>query len=347
MTRRAARILASTAAAVCALGLLPACSGSSKKTASTSPSSSPAPATTRKPTPTPAPVNPLTGVGSPSKLPVIAVKIDDTGPGRPQVNIDRADIVYIEQAEGGLSRLVAVFGTNKPVVGYVRSTRPSDPELLLQYGKITLAASGGGGDALPILDASGLTSWINDRGARFYARTSRSASSYVNLTLDLAQVAATVKTPAPRSIGLTWSKGLGKTTWTGRGASIQTLVGSTPVNFRWDAGLKRFVRYIDGARQLVADGRPVSTPNVIVQNCVIVPHYADVDVNGNPSKFTHTIGTGSVTVFRNGHGTTGTWSRKSVSSGTILRDRSGNVIPLTPGGAWVVLAAKGTVVVAS
>jgi hypothetical protein len=133
---------------------------------SSSSSSAPSPAPTNKP----APVNPLTGHGAPPRTPVIAVKIDDTAPGRPQVGVDKADIIYIEEAEGGLSRLIGVFGTNKPVVGYVRSTRPSDPDLLLQYGKITLAASGGGHDALPLLDKSGLKGWIMDRQAPFYYR---------------------------------------------------------------------------------------------------------------------------------------------------------------------------------
>ena len=109
-------------------------------------------------------VNPFTGIGPVPKPPTIAVKIDDTPPGRPQVGIDQADIVYIEAVEGGLTRLAAIFGTHKPkAVGYVRSTRPSDPDLLLQYGKITEAASGGGHDSLPLLHRSGITGWINDR----------------------------------------------------------------------------------------------------------------------------------------------------------------------------------------
>ena len=45
-----------------------------------------------------APVNPFTGIGPVPKTPTIAVKIDDTAPGRPQLGIDKADIVYIEQA---------------------------------------------------------------------------------------------------------------------------------------------------------------------------------------------------------------------------------------------------------
>ncbi len=94
----------------------------------------PEPTPTPTPTPTPAAVNPLTGLGPVPTGSVVAVKIDDTANGRPQRGIDLADIVYIEQAEGGLSRLVGVFATNKPSVEAVRSVRTSDPELLSQYG---------------------------------------------------------------------------------------------------------------------------------------------------------------------------------------------------------------------
>ena len=76
-------------------------------------------------------VNPLTGVGPVPAAPLIAVKIDDTAPGRPQVNIDKADIVYIEAVEGGLTRLAALFGT--PQAGRSATCAapdPSDPDLL-------------------------------------------------------------------------------------------------------------------------------------------------------------------------------------------------------------------------
>src|SRR5450755_679750 len=105
-----------------------------KTTASVATSSSAAP-TTSTPPPPPA-VNPLTGVAPVPTGPVVAVKIDDTGNGRPMRNINLADVVYIEQVEGGLTRLLAVFATNKPVVESVRSTRASDPELMAQYGAV-------------------------------------------------------------------------------------------------------------------------------------------------------------------------------------------------------------------
>src|SRR5689334_24430520 len=109
------------------------CTSSSSGTPTTS---APAPPQSSAAPPAPLPkVNPLTG-GKASRNPVIAVKIEDTALGRPQVGTNKADIVYVEQVEGGLTRLMAIFNTTLPNVEPVRSVRPSDPELALQYGHI-------------------------------------------------------------------------------------------------------------------------------------------------------------------------------------------------------------------
>jgi hypothetical protein len=98
------------------------------------------------PTPTVAATNPLTGLGGSPIGSVIAVKVDDTAAGRPSLGLEQADVIYIEEAEGGLSRMVAVhiYVNAKPNVRAVRSVRTSDPELLGAHGKIILVASGGG-----------------------------------------------------------------------------------------------------------------------------------------------------------------------------------------------------------
>ena len=291
-------------------------------------------------------VNPFTGRGPVPRNPVIAVKMDDTDAGRPQVGIDKADIVFIEAVEGGLTRLAAVFATNAPnQVGYVRSTRPSDPDLLLQFGKITEAYSGGAHDSLPRVRASGITSWSNDAGAPFYSRRPHANDhGYINLVLDVSQVAKQTKTPRAHSIGWTFSPSLSGLR-TSRGTDIRTEVtGSyshgTAVEFRWDRTLHAYVRYIDGVRQVAADGSPVTATNVIVQSCRVVSHPADRDVLGNPSQFTYTTGTGRVSVFRGGRRIDGVWSRKHLLGGTTLRT-GGRAIPLAPGNTWVVLIRSG------
>jgi hypothetical protein len=280
------------------------------------------------------------------KHPTIAVKIDDTAAGRPQLNIDKADIVYIEAVEGGLTRLAAVFGTHMPRVGYVRSTRPSDPDLLLQFGKITEAYSGGAHDSLPRVHRSGITSWSMDDGRPFYFRRSHPGDhGYINVVLDLSRVARKVKTPRPKNIGWTFDSKLdGLPVQAGR--RIRTEVtGSyrhgTPVEFRYFAKRHKYVRYIGGVPQRAADGRFVSATNVIVQRCRVKSHPQDTDVMGNPSQFTYTVGHGKVTVFRQGKRIVGTWTRKHTWKGTTLRTNKGKLIPLAPGNTWVVLIRKG------
>jgi hypothetical protein len=326
-----------------------ACGGSGKphKSATSSPATTPATSSSPAPAPKPAAKNPYTGIGGVPTTPTIAVKIDDTAPGRPQVGIDKADIVYIEAVEGGLTRLAAIFGTTKPSqVGYVRSTRPSDPDLLLQFGKITEAYSGGAHDSLPLVRKSGITSWSNDAGAPYYSRISRAASSYINLVLDVAKVARKTRTTRPKPMGWTFAASLAGLPAT-RGTDVRTSVNGsyshgTPVEFRWDPRLGKYVRYIDGVAQRAADGQWITADNVIVQFCKVVSHYQDRDVLGNPAQFTYTVGRGSVAVFRQGKRINGTWSRPAVSSGTTLRTTAGKPLPLDPGNTWVILATTGT-----
>jgi hypothetical protein len=76
------------------------------------------------------PMNSLSGLPG-GDGPILVVKLDDTRSAHPQIGIEEADIVYIEQVEGGLTRLAAVFSSKIPQrIGPVRSARISDIELL-------------------------------------------------------------------------------------------------------------------------------------------------------------------------------------------------------------------------
>lgn len=345
---RSSRLLRTACAvlSVTCLMALAGCGGHHKKKAVSSSVLTPTPRPTPvKPKPKPKParkvaaVDPLVG-GKPHAGTVVAVKIDDTANGRPQVGIDMADIVYIEQVEGGLTRTIAVFHSRKPVpVGPVRSVRANDPELLTQYGRIAFVASGGGGDSLPALDNSVLRSDINDRGGPGFSRDGNRPVPY-NLMLDMNRLPPTFGAGA-KSIGFTWSASKSRLKGTPIAAQLSTVVGRTPVQFIWSSGLGRYVRLIDGVVQHAADGAVIATPNVIVQFTKGHVNPNDVDAAGNPGFFTESIGSGRVVVYRNGHRVNGSWSRKSAGAGTALKDKYGRAIPLAPGGAWVVLVAAG------
>jgi len=330
------RVTTALAAGALAATVLGACSGGEPKAAPGTPT------ITQTPTPSPTPVgtNPLTGVGAPPSGPVIAVKVDDTAAGRPSLGLEKADVIYIEEVEGGLTRMVAVFASAKPNVRAVRSIRSSDPELLGQYGKITVVASGGGSQAMRVLDRSSLHSSINDRGQVGFSRD-RSRPAPYNVVSNLAEVSAAIKGDGVRNVGFTWAATDRRLAGATAAATVSTRVGSTPVGFVWDAKLARYVRTVSGRRILTADGAQVAKPNVLVQFCQIIPDRTDHDVNGNPTMYTKSVGSGRVVLFRNGKEIVGRWSRSSLSAPTRFTDTAGKPLLFAPGGTFVALVRPG------
>ncbi|MSY56156.1 MAG: DUF3048 domain-containing protein, partial [Actinobacteria bacterium] len=107
-------------------------------------------------TPKPIEKNLLSGRDG-SNGPVLVVKIDDTNAAHPQIGLEDADVVYIEQVEGGLTRLAAVFSSVIPMrIGPVRSARISDIEIMSQYGRVAFAYSGAQKKLLPVIAAANL-----------------------------------------------------------------------------------------------------------------------------------------------------------------------------------------------
>ena len=98
---------------------------------------------------------------------LLAVKIDDTNMAHPQIGLEDADVVYIEQVEGGLTRIAAVFSSKIPaVIGPVRSARISDIEILEQFGRVAFAYSGAQKKLLPVIAAANLENLGAQRQSR-------------------------------------------------------------------------------------------------------------------------------------------------------------------------------------
>ena len=95
---------------------------------------------------------------------ILVVKIDDTRAAHPQIGLEYADVVYVEQVEGGLTRLAAVYSSQlPPLIGPVRSARISDIELLAQYGRVGFAYSGAQKKMRPVIAAANLENLSAER----------------------------------------------------------------------------------------------------------------------------------------------------------------------------------------
>lgn len=345
LTRSATAVVAGTSSAVSGPTSSPAAStpatiGSTSAPPSTSepapaPPAEPAPPPVPEPPP-PAPVDPLTG-GAPSDNPVIAVKIENTAGGWPQYGTGRADVVYVEQVEGGLTRLLALFHSSIPdEVGAVRSVRTTDAELLPAYGSPALLFSGGAGgplDALaatPVIDASGMgVTW----------RSSAAKAPY-NLHANLQSLAAAVAGQAPvRDAGFTFAATDPRVDAAPANSSVAVQFQAARAEFAWTGSNYAVLRNSSAAAD--AQGTPLVADNVVVLNVRAEPDGV-VDSAGSPSYLSHTVGDGTFTLFRDGRAIDGHWWRPAADQPFQYQDTSGAVLPFKPGRTWIVLATQTT-----
>ena len=138
---------------------------------------------------------------------MIAVKIDNTSAGLPQYGVSEADIVYVEQVEGGLTRLMAVFHTTLPTeVGAIRSVRTTDAELLPVFGTPALVFSGGGGVPLEALAATPVVAGLRGRRRPRVLAVGRRAARRTTCTATCRTSVGSVSgISQPNNIGLVFA----------------------------------------------------------------------------------------------------------------------------------------------
>lgn len=319
------------------------CSSGSKKSAglaSETPLGHPAPSAGRPPPRPPALVSGLNGARSGLGRPVLAVKIDNTAPAHPQIGLGSADVVYVEQVEGGLTRLLAIFSSTVPTtIGPTRSARESDLELLREYGKVILAFSGANSGVLRAVRRAPVVNGSSGAVGRAYFRAGGRPAPY-NLILRPRRLLGARHSAAARDVGFRFGPRRPASGRPSRGFSVRygpfakVAIQYAPRRHSWSVAM-------DGRRSKLSGGRPVAPANVIVQY-VKVRQSRFHDVLGNPTPYTRTIGTGRAIIYREGRAYPARWSRPRAAAGTRFLDRTRHDVPLRPGQTWVLLVPRGT-----
>ncbi|WP_368733184.1 DUF3048 domain-containing protein [Streptomyces alkaliphilus] len=282
-------------------------------------------------------VSPFTGMEGPDG-PVLAVKVDNVAPARPHTGLEDAAIVYVEEVEAGLTRLIAVYsGTLPDLVGPVRSVRESDLELLAQFDRPALGFSGARSALLPVVrDAPPVAVAPEDAPEAFERDLDRIAPH--NLYLDPeAVLEAAGDVSGSRDIGFRF----GDPPPGGEATDGYTVsFPSATVGFRWSQAEERWEVSFDGEPARSTAGGTLGAATAVVQYVTVRPsEYADR--GGYVTPYTETVGEGPAVVLRDGRAYTGEWSRPSADDGTRFTDAGGDSIPFAPGPVWVVLAPAG------
>ena len=300
---------------------------------------------------------PLTGVkfaeGSPEAAaltsPSVACKVDNSEAARPQQGLNSTDVVYDEMVEGGLTRLVAIWHSNKPTaIGPVRSIRPMDPDIISPYGGI-VCYSGGQQIFVNLMRATSVfnASETSEQGKGTFSRTKDREAPH-NVIVNVSKLAAAhPEIVAPQTM---WDFSADVASSSAASAAGATAVQSVQINYpsaaalwTWSASTKSstgeagaWVRTQDGKPHIdKLTGEQLRATNIVVLDVKIDRSYADHKYGHIPKTMMNS--TGTAWVFTGGRSIQVKWQKASQTSRILLTDASGAAVNLAPGNTWVEL----------
>jgi hypothetical protein len=274
--------------------------------------------------------------------PILAVKIDDTPSAHPQINLDKADVVYIEQVEGGLSRIAAIFSNPKnlpDLVGPVRSARISDLDILAQYGRVGFAFSGAQRLFYPKIDAANLVNLSADHEpASIYSRD-LTRQEPTNLILHPRSLLTKAIDTEKKVLALPKDPGWKFGAAPAGGQAIVSASFKWPASkysATWSASENRWLLSYDGSPDLGADGRQLGSPTLIIQKVSITPSIYH-DKVGGITPFSQTVGSGTAYLLRDGRAIPIFWNRSTAETPTTWTLKNGKSANFATGQIWIAL----------
>ena len=281
-------------------------------------------------------VQPLTGLpGDVPARPAAVVKIDNGKAAVPQTGLDRADIVYEQEVEGGLTRLAAVFHSRPAIAGPVRSGRTTDVGVLGGLGTPLFLYSGANDVTEGIIRAQPFIRNRSFATSSGYWRDEDRRAPW-NLMADTVPFwASTEPDPPPTQFHY---RPTGEPAVGAPIAAVTIDHGATVARWEWSGSTWR--RWQNGVEHAVVGGSTIEVENVVVVEVVRVDTGL-VDGSGGAVPEFVFVGTGPVTVYTDGVAIAGTWTRSSLNGVTTLVDGADEAIRLTPGRTWVQIVEEG------
>lgn len=266
--------------------------------------------------------------------PSIAAKIDNHSAARPQVGLEKTDIVFEELVEGGLTRYLAIWQSDVPAeLGPVRSIRPMDPDIVSSFGGI-IAYSGGQERFVQLMKAAPVYNAIHgqaDTDATFFRTKSKAAPH--NVLVKAQEVVAQHRDLTAPAQQFDYSNYVVPST-------ARRIGTPTPViqlrfsdvasrSWTWNEVQRAWLRSQDGAVDTDSSGAQLATTNVLVMR-------VSIDNSLGVPK-TVLAGSGEAWVASDGEYVHGSWSKASAIDRVLLTDDAGAPILLAPGNTWIEL----------
>ena len=274
---------------------------------------------------------------------ILAVKIDDSTPAHPQIGVEDADLVYVEQVEGGITRLAAIY-TSKlpPLIGPIRSARISDLEILSQFGRVGFAYSGAQSKMRPVIAAANLENLSAERNPpSIYGKDPNRpgpvdmilkpdlllerANANPKIRIDTAVASPFIFGEQPAAVAIT--------------SSVKVKWPSARYELRWDVESSKWLIYFNDKPKLAASGIHLYADTAIIQIVSITPSIYG-DKFGEITPFSKTTGSGKAVLLRDGFAYPVDWQRNLESDVTSWRSDDGKDVKFKAGKIWILLTDK-------
>ena len=276
--------------------------------------------------------SPLTGLPLQAESTVrpVAVMINNFGPARPQSGLPQADMVWEVLAEGGITRLVAIFQSDAFTgpIGPIRSIRPYLIDIAESFGSI-IAHAGGSQDAYAILqrrDKPYLDEITNASGF-FYRDKSRKAPHNLYSSLDKLREAAdkkgydaTASVPVFRFMETAAPPAGADAT----AIELQFMLKNYKVSYAYDAATQLYSRSVNGKPHTDrTSGEQLKAANLVVLSAAhkVLDDEGRLEVDLQSG--------GPAILFQLGKAVEATWERGGDGVIRIMKD--GSELPFVPG----------------
>ena len=275
-----------------------------------------------------------------SRRAAVSVKVDNSPQGRPQSGLEKADLVFEEKVEGGVTRFIAVFQSQESeLVGPIRSLRTTDRPVVSAFRGVFAFSDGvaftlnrlKGAPVVSVTERDDPSAFVNPKGRK------RPFATFAATARLRKEAAAGAQPPAAAFAFLAEGEAFAPA-----GAAPATKAsidygGTTTGSFEWDAATGTWLRSSNGRPHLLVDGERLAFSNVIIQKV----GYRKVGYNDSskhPVEEAVVVGEGEAVVLSGGKQVKGRWSKSSAEAMTTFTDASGATIKLLPGTTMVALA---------
>ncbi len=261
---------------------------------------------------------------------IVIAMIDNHNRARPQSGLDKADVVYEIIAEGGITRYMALFYSQRAEkVGPIRSARYYFVQLARGYDS-PYAHAGGNNDALQLIAQLKMKDLdeIYNSGEYFYRDKSRKMPH--NLYTSTGKLVEGAQKKGYKLIPLELPLG---DSWSGEDHQDIKLDYGTRnfsyiVTWRYEDG--KYHRLINDKAHVMQDGTPITAQNILVfaaptKEVVKEELQSEVDL----------IGKGDLLYFIEGQLMEGKWEKASETSAIKYTDNKGQPLQLKDGKTWI------------